>query len=160
MLHSCWTTRGDIATGEYIAKNAKNLTRSLQPLCSTWIAVSLILGCLHNSKTRLHSHWLIIFNRPIKIFLAYVEAKQGHSTAAVFILNHGRQYSDFCVGKKQVHLQIANKGSARLLFLFSTTGDNIRFFRLEMQGVALERLLNDSPWSHAFAQVFMRLLPQ
>ena len=38
-----------------------------------------------------------------------------------------------------------NKDTARLLFLFSTTGDNIRFFRLEMKGVALERLLNDSP---------------
>ena len=51
-----------------------------------------------------------------------------------------------------------NKDTARLLFLFSTTGDNIRLFRLEMQGVALERLLYDSPWSHALAQVFMRLL--
>ena len=42
-----------------------------------------------------------------------------------------------------------NKDTARPMFLFSTTGDKIRFFRLEMQGVALERLLNDSPWSHA-----------
>ena len=38
-----------------------------------------------------------------------------------------------------------NKDTARLLFLFSTTGEKISFFRLEMQGVALERLLNDSP---------------
>ena len=38
-----------------------------------------------------------------------------------------------------------NKDRARLMFLFSTMGDKIRFFRLEMQGVALERLLNDSP---------------
>ena len=38
-----------------------------------------------------------------------------------------------------------NKDTAWLLFLFSTTGDNIRLFRLEMQGVALERLLDDSP---------------
>ena len=35
------------------------------------------------------------------------------------------------------------------MFLFSTTGNKISFFRPEMQG-ALERLLNDSPWSHAF----------
>ena len=38
-----------------------------------------------------------------------------------------------------------NKDTARPMFSFSTMGDNIRFFRLEMQGVALERLLNDSP---------------
>ena len=38
-----------------------------------------------------------------------------------------------------------NKDTMRLMFLFSTMGDNIRFFSLEMQGVALERLLNDSP---------------
>ena len=38
-----------------------------------------------------------------------------------------------------------NKEPWRISVLFSTTGDKIRFFRLEMQGVALERLLNDSP---------------
>ena len=48
-----------------------------------------------------------------------------------------------------------NKEPWRISVLFSTTGDKIRFFRLEMQGVALERLLNDSPLSHVFAQVFI-----
>ena len=43
-----------------------------------------------------------------------------------------------------------NKEFWRISVLFSTTGEKIRFFRLEMQGVALERLLNDSPWSHPF----------
>ena len=38
-----------------------------------------------------------------------------------------------------------DKDTARPMSLFSTTGEKIRFFRLEMQGVALERLLNDSP---------------
>ena len=32
----------------------------------------------------------------------------------------------------------------RISVLFSTMGEKILFFRLEMQGVALERLLNDS----------------
>ena len=38
-----------------------------------------------------------------------------------------------------------NKELWRISVLFSTTGENISVFRLEMQGVALERLLNDSP---------------
>ena len=37
------------------------------------------------------------------------------------------------------------KGTTQSMFLFSTMGEKIQFFRLEMQGVALERLLNDSP---------------
>ena len=98
----------------------KKLPRYYQPFWFTWIVVSLICVVYITLARRLcweYSHWLIIFNQPIKIFLAKVEAKQG---------------------------------TARLMFFYSTTGEKNRFFSLEMQGVALERLLNDSPWSHAF----------
>jgi len=98
----------------------KKLPRYYQPFWFTWIVVSPICVVYITLARRTcleYSHWLIIFNQPMKIFLANVWQHNKDTARLIFILNYGRQES---------------------------------FFRLEMQGVALERLLNDSPWSYAF----------
>ena len=73
---------------------AKKLFRYSQPFYFTWMVVPLNRYVYITTARRTckeYSHWLIIFNQPIKIFLANVEGRYRHSTVDVFIFKHGRK---------------------------------------------------------------------